>query len=138
MSLAIAYTPELADPLLANVSGGAVVIAFPGEEKSLVLNPGNNFNVDQELWARAQELSSVREMLEQRLVEEIDLSTEKVSETPAAAVVSIATTEKRAALRLIHHSRDAAQLQAWHDKDERMEIRNACKRRMAEIEEGQG
>jgi hypothetical protein len=138
MSLAIAYTPELADPILATVSGGAVVIAFPGEEKSLVLNPGNNFNIDQELWQRAQELSSVREMLEQRLVEEIDLSTEKVDETPAAAVVSIARTEKRAALRLIHHSRDAEQLKAWHDADERMEVRNACKRRMAEIEEGNG
>jgi hypothetical protein len=138
MSLAIAYTPELADPILANVAGGAVVIAFPGEEKSLVLNPGNNFNIDQELWQRAQELSSVREMLEQRLVEEIDLSAEKVDETPAAAVVSIAKTEQRAALRLIHHSRDVAQLSAWHDADERMAIRNACKRRIAEIEDGNG
>lgn len=138
MSLAIAYTPELADPILANVAGGAVVIAFPGEEKSLVLNPGNNFNIDQELWQRAQELSSVREMLEQRLVEEIDLSAEKVDETPAAAVVSIVKTEQRAALRLIHHSRDVAQLSAWHDADERMAIRNACKRRIAEIEDGNG
>lgn len=138
MSLAIAYTPELVDPVLANVSGGAVVVAFPGEEKSLVLKPGNNFNIDQELWARAQELTPIRELLEQRLVEEIDLTTEKVSETPAAAVISIATTEQRAALRLIHHSRDAAQLQAWHDADERMAIRNACKRRLAELEEGQG
>ena len=138
MTLAIAYTPELADPILANVAGGAVVIAFPGEEKSLVLNPGNNFNIDQALWQRAQELPSVREMLEQRLVEEIDLSAQKVDETPAAAVVSIAKTEKRAALRLIHHSREVAQLSAWHDADERMEIRNACKRRIAEIEEGNG
>lgn len=138
MSLAIAYTPELADPILANVSGGAVVIAFPEEEKSLVLNPGNNFNIDQELWQRAQELPSVRELLEQRLVEEIDLSTAKVNDTPAAAVVSIATTEQRAALRLIHHSRDVEQLQAWHDADERMAIRNACKRRIKEIEEGNG
>jgi len=138
MSLAIAYTPELVDPVLANVSGGAVVIAFPAEEKTLVLKPGNNFNVDRELWQRAQELDPVRELLEQRLVEEIDLSTEKVSETPAAAVVSIATTEQRAALRLIHHSRDAEQLKAWHDADERMPIRNACKRRMAELEGGEG
>lgn len=138
MSLAIAYTPELVDPVLANVAGGAVVVAFPGEEKSLVLKPGNNFDIDQDLWARAQELTPIRELLEQRLVEEIDLSTEKVSETPAAAVVSIATTEQRAALRLIHHSRDASQLQAWHDADERMAIRNACKRRLAELEEGQG
>jgi hypothetical protein len=138
MTLAIAYTPELADPLLANVSGGAVVISFPAEEKSLVLNPGNNFNIDRELWARAQELTSVREMLEQRLVEEIDLSTENVDETPAAAVISINKTEQRAALRLIHHSRDAAQLLAWHDADERMPIRNACKRRLAELEEGNG
>jgi len=138
MSLAIAYTPELVDPVLANVSGGAVVVAFPGEDKCLVLKPGNNFNIDQELWARAQELTPIRELLEQRLVEEIDLTTEKVSETPAAAVISIATTEQRAALRLIHHSREAAPLQAWHDADERMAIRNACKRRLAEIEEGQG
>jgi hypothetical protein len=138
MSLAIAYTPELADPILANVAGGAVVVAFPGEEKSLVLNPGNNFNIDQELWKRAQELPNIREMLEQRLVEEIDLSTETVSETPAAAVVSIAKTEQRAALRLIHHSRDVEQLSAWHDGDERMAIRNACKRRIAEIEGGDG
>lgn len=138
MTLAIAYTPELADPILATVLGGAVVIAFPGEEKSLVLNPGNNFNVDRELWQRAQELPSVREMLEQRLVEEIDLSTEKVDETPAAAVISIAKTEQRAALRLIHHSRDTKQLSAWHDADERMAVRNACKRRIAELEEGNG
>jgi hypothetical protein len=138
MTLAIAYTPELADPTLATVAGGAVVIAFPGEEKSLVLNPGNNFNVDQELWQRAQELPSIRELLEQRLVEEIDLSTERVDETPAAAVISIAKTEQRAALRLIHHSRDVEQLQAWHNADERMAIRNACKRRIAEIEEGNG
>lgn len=138
MSLAIAYTPELVDPILANVSGGAVVVAFPGEEKSLVLKPGNNFNIDQELWQRAQELTPIRELLEQRLVEEIDLTTEKVSETPAAAVISIATTEQRAALRLIHHSRDVAQLKAWQEGDERMAIRNACARRIAEIEEGNG
>lgn len=138
MSLAIAYTPELADPILSTVSGGSVVIAFPGEEKSLVLNPGNNFDVDPELWGRAQDLPAVRQLLEQRLVEEIDLSTEKVNETPAAAVVAIDKTEKRAALRLIHHSRDAKQLQAWHDQDERMEIRNACKRRMTELNEGKG
>lgn len=137
-TLAIAYTPELADPILSTVTGGAVVVAFPGEEKSLVLNPGNNFNVDQELWQRAQELPAVREIVEQRLVEEIDLSTDNVRETPAAAVVAIDRTEKRAALRLIHHSRDVAQLAAWHDGDERMEIRNACKRRIAQIEGGEG
>lgn len=138
MSLAIAYTPELADPLLASVSGGAVVVSIPDEEKSLVLNPGNNFDIDEELWKRVQELPAIRAMVEQRLVEEIDLSTESVKATPAAAVVAIATTEKKAALRLIHHSRDAAQLQAWHDTDERIEIRNACKRRLAELNQGRG
>jgi hypothetical protein len=61
-----------------------------------------------------------------------------VKETPAAAVISIAKTEKRAALRLIHHSRDADQLKAWHDTDERIEIRNACMRRMKELHEGNG
>lgn len=138
MTLAIAYTPELADPLLATVSGGSVVVSIPSEEKSLVLNPGNNFNVDEELWKRAQELPAIRAMVDQRLVEEIDLSTETVNETPAAAVVGITTTEKRAALRLIHHSRDAAQLNAWHNSDERIEIRNACKRRLNELNQGQG
>jgi hypothetical protein len=138
MTLAIAYTPELGDPLLANVSGGAVVVSFPGEEKALVLNPGNNFNVDSDLWHKAQDLPAVRELVEQRLVEEIDLSTETVKETPAAAVVSIVKTEKRAALRLIHHSRDADQLKAWHDMDERIEIRNACMRRLNDLNEGKG
>ena len=138
MTLAIAYTPELADPILSTVTGGAVVVAFPGEEKSLVLNPGNNFNVDPELWQRAQELPAVREIVEQRLVEVIDLSGDNVKDTPAAGVVAINKTEKRAALRLIHHSRDVAQLSAWHDSDERMEIRNACKRRINELEAGEG
>lgn len=138
MTLAIAYTPELADPLLSTVSGGSVVISIPDEEKTLVLNPGNNFDIDEELWKRIQELPAIRSMVDQRLVEEIDLSTETVKETPAAAVVSITTTEKRAALRLIHHSRDAAQLKAWHDSDERIEIRNACKRRLNELDQGRG
>lgn len=138
MTLAIAYTPELADPILSTVGGGAVVVSFPAEEKTLVLNPGNNFNVDTDLWKRAQELPSVREMVEQRLFEVIDLSSDSVAETPAAGVVSIAKTEKRAALRLIHHSRDSKQLAAWHDQDERMEIRNACKRRLQELEKGEG
>lgn len=138
MTLAIAYTPELADPSLATVPGGSVVVSIPGEEKSLVLNPGNNFDIDEDLWKRVQQLPAIRAMVQQRLVEEIDLSTELVKETPAAAVVDIATTEKRASLRLIHHSRDAAQLNAWHDADERIEIRNACKRRLAELNQGRG
>lgn len=138
MTLCIAYTPELADPLLSTVTGGSVVVSLPAEDTSLVLNPGNNFGIDPELWKRVQELPAIKDMVEQRLVEEIDLSTETVKDTPAAAVVNISTTEKRAALRLIHHSRDAAQLSAWHDADERIEIRNACKRRLAELNEGRG
>ncbi len=141
MPIAIAYTPELADPLLlANAPGGAFSVVVPSEGKLLTLAPGNNFDIDEELWQRAQDLPAVSDMLSSRLLEVIDLSLqgEKVTETPAAGVASIANVEKRAALRLIAHSREEKQLQTWHDADERIEIRNACKRRLADLQEGKG
>jgi hypothetical protein len=137
MTLCIAYTPELSDPLtLANVSGGSFIVSLYKEGKQLVLNPGNNV-VDPDLWRQVHALPAIQELVDMKMVEEIDLSTETVSETPAAGVISIAKVEKRAALRLIHHSRDAKQLQDWHDEDERIEIRNATKRRLADLNRGE-
>lgn len=137
MTLCVAYTPELADPLtLARVSGGSVVVSLYKEGKHLTLNPGNNV-VDEDLWKLAQTLPAIQELVDMRMVEEIDISTETVSETPAAGVISIAKVEKRAALKLIHHSRDAKQLTGWHDEDERIEIRNACKRRLEALNGGE-
>ena len=137
MTLCVAYTPELADPLtLARVSGGSVVVSLCQEGKKLILNPGNNI-VDTDLWNMAQTLPAIQELVDMRMVEEIDISTETVSSTPAAGVLSILKIEKRAALKLIHHSRDAKQLSGWHDEDERIEIRNACKRRLAALNGGE-
>lgn len=138
MTLCIAYTPELADPLtLANVDGGSFVVSLFKEDKQLVLNPGNNV-VDPDLWKRVKTLPAVKELIDMRMVEEIDAAGEKVSETPAAGVISIAKVEKQAALKLIHHSRDAKQLKSWHDEDERIEIRNAAVRRIAALNKGAG
>ena len=137
MTLCVAYTPELADPLtLARVSGGSVVVSLCQEGKKLILNPGNNV-VDPDLWNVAQSLPAIQELVDMRMVEEIDISSETVSSTPAAGVLSILKVEKRAALKLIHHSRDAKQLSGWHDEDERIEIRNACKRRLAALNGGE-
>ena len=133
--IVLAFSPELGDPQLALVRGGDFIVCLPYEEKFLTLTPGNN-TVDPDLWEVAKTVPAVESLLDQNLIEVIDMTGATVSATPAAGVTSIRGVSEKSALRLIHHCRDTAQLQGWHDGDDRVRIRNAIKRRIIEIQGG--
>jgi hypothetical protein len=133
--IVLAFSPELGDPQLALVRGGDFIVCLPYEEKFLTLTPGNN-TVDPEMWEVAKTIPAVETLLDQSLIEEIDMTGATVLASPAAGVISVRGISDKSALRLIHHCRDAEQLQRWHDEDDRVKIRNAIKRRILVIEGG--
>lgn len=135
--IVLAYSPELGDPQLALVRGGDFIVSFyhQHEWQYLTLTPGNN-TVDPDMWEVAKTVPAVETLLDQNLIEEIDMTGATVSATPAAGVISVRGVSDKSALRLIHHCRDAAQLQRWHDGDDRVKVRNAIKRRIIEIQGG--
>lgn len=136
--LAIAYTPELIDPISASIPAGSFVLSFISREARVVLNPGLNFDIDPALWEEAKKQPATIELLAIRAIEEIDLGGETIADTAAAGVAAVKHTDEKTALRLIHCSRDQKQLEAWLGLEERQSIRNAITRKIQTLKDGQG
>lgn len=139
--LAICFSPEIDSPtVLASVTGGSFGVAFPSEGTRLVLEPGLNLSVDRDLWERAKGLTVVQDMLAQRILDEIEVEVDTVYTKEATEkVVNIAKTEQASALRLIHLTRDLAQLRNWEDKTgDKPAVQQAIRRRIKALESGEG
>lgn len=139
--LAICYSPEIDSPTtLAAVTGGSFVVSFPTEGTRLVIEPGLNLSVDRGLWDRAKGLSSVEDMLAQRVLEVVEVEVDTVYTKEATEkVVNIAKTEQSSALRLVHLTRDLAQLRNWEDKTgDKPGVQSAIRRRIKALEAGEG
>jgi hypothetical protein len=137
--LAIAYTPEVIDPLAASIPAGAYAVCWVGQEQTLVLNPGLNFDIDPDLWQKAQERQATKDLLASRAIEVIDLGLgPTVGDTPAHGVTAVKQTDETTALRLVHVSRDVKQLEGWLVMEERVAVRNSIARKIQSLKDGQG
>ncbi len=134
--LAIAYTPEVIEAQTAAIPAGDFVVCWVGQEERLILKPGLNFDIDPGLWEKAKERSSVQELLGQRAIEEIDLGGPTVNDTPAFGVTVIKTCDQATALRLVHVSRDAKQLEGWLAMEERTTVRNNIANKLKQLKDG--
>ena len=135
--IAIAFTPEVLDPQTASIPSGDFVVGWIGQEQRIILKPGLNFDVDPELWQKAQAVEAVQTLIGQRAIEEIDLGGPTVSDTPAFGVTAIKTCDEATALRLVHVSRDAQQLEGWLAMEERTVVRNNISNKLKQLKEGQ-
>jgi hypothetical protein len=135
--IAIAFTPEVIDAQTATIPSGDFVVGWIGQEQRVILKPGLNFDVDPELWQKAQELEAVQTLIGQRAIEEIDLGGPTVDDTPAFGVTAIKTCDEATALRLVLVSRDAKQLEGWLAMEGRNAVRNSISRKLNQLKEGQ-
>lgn len=136
--LAISYTPELIEAATANIPPGSFSVAWMGQDAGatmdrLTLEPGLNFDIDAQLWQRAQVLPSVQELANLRAVEVIELGGPTVG-----AAAAIKGVEETAALRLVHCCRDSDQLKTWLGIEERHSLRMAIQRKINSLKEGKG
>ena len=134
---AIAFTPEVIDAQTAAIPSGDFVVGWIGQEQRLILKPGLNFDVDPELWQKAQAVEAVQTLLGQRAIEEIDLGGPTVNDTPAFGVTAIKTCDQPTAIRLVHVSRDPKQLEGWLAMEERTAVRNSISSKLKNLKEGQ-
>jgi hypothetical protein len=133
--LAVAYAPELREPMLQEIMGGSFGISFPATDERLVLHPGTN-KVNARIWALARQTSAVQELAANGVIEEIELGGNPESDPSNPSLFSIKKVPDRSAMRLVHYSRSIPQLETWHDADDRMTIRSAIMRRIEALKEG--
>lgn len=136
--IAIAYSPELVDPMAASIPGGSFVVAFVHRDARIILEPGLNFGIDADLWEEAKARPATADLIAMRAIEEIDLGGDTVGSTAAAGVSAVKNVDEPTALKLVHCSRDAKQLETWLGLEERISIRNAITRKLNQLKEGQG
>ena len=137
--LAIAYTPEVIDPMAASIPAGAFAVCWVGSEQRLVLNPGLNFDIDPGLWNKAKDQQATMELIAIRAIAEIDLGDgPTIGDTPAHGVTAVKQCDEATALRLVHVSRDVTQLEGWLAMEERVAVRNSIARKVRSLKDGQG
>jgi hypothetical protein len=128
-SLAVVYSPELQDPMLTTIAGGAVVFAAIGADTPLVLNPGVN-RVEVSQWQSAKDLPEAQELLALRVLEELELGEDGEDKPDGAPVIHLHRAPAATALRLVATCRSQEQLKAWSEAEERMTVRQAIQRRL--------
>lgn len=134
-SLAVVYSPELQDPMLTIIAGGAVVFATLGEEAPLVLSPGVN-RVNVERWEAAKQTNEAQELLALRVLEELELGEDGDDKADGAPVIHLHRAPAPTALRLVATCRSQDQLKTWLDDEERMAVRSAIQRRLQALTAG--
>lgn len=135
--LAVAYMPELEEPGFAEIQLGSFAVSMPAKDVRVVFHPGAN-KVQRALWERCKQVESVKELLDKRVFEEIELSSdaEAGDADEGSTVLQLSQVDVKAANRLINHCRYVPQLEAWHDTETRMTLRAAIKRRIANLQQG--
>jgi len=133
--IAVAWLPELREPMLQEIMGGGFGVTFPATEEALFLHPGTN-KVSREMWDRVKELPVVKEQLAHRTIEVIEIGNADGGDPEGRSMFSIRDVEQSAALRMVSFARFTQQLEHWHDSDDRMTVRSAIKRRIQALTEG--
>lgn len=133
--IAVAWLPELREPMLLEIMGGGFGVTFPATDETLFLHPGTN-KVRRDLWQRARLTGPVQEQIRHRTIVEIEIGDTDGGDPDGNMLHSLKEVEKSAALQLISFARFTLQLQRWHDLDDRMEVRAAIMRRIKELNEG--
>lgn len=133
--IAVAWLPEMREPMLQEIMGGGFGVTFPATEETMFLHPGTN-KVRRDLWERVKDLPVVQEQMSHRTIEVIEIGNADGGDPDGRAMFSIKDVEQSAALRMVALARFTEQLEYWHDSDDRMTVRSAIRRRIEALKKG--
>lgn len=139
----LVYRPELESPPMdKECTIGFSFLTGTGSSEYISVKAGVTRNFPEDVWEKIKDYDVVKNLLSLGALrvdkEESTTIAASESDTPANDPTSIANIALNQALELVENSFDLEQLKLWHEKEQRIKVRNSIMKRITTITEGNG
>lgn len=139
----LVYRPELESPPMdKECTIGFSFLTGTGSSEYISVKAGVTRNFPEDVWEKIKDYDVVKNLLSLGALrvdkEESTTIAAPESDTPANDPTSIANIALNQALELVENSFDLEQLKLWHEKEQRIKVRNSIMKRITAITEGNG
>lgn len=136
----IVYRPELENPPMdKECTIGFSFLTGTGTSDYVNLKSGVTRDFPENVWEKIKDYPVVQNLLKLGALrvetEEVTTTPEDAAPTDPHSIANIALTQ---ALDLVENSFDIDQLERWHEKENRIKVRNSIMKRITAITEGNG